>query len=133
MSLKRKINIYKTLIQRVFLYESECWAMIKAHENKLLIFERKIPRKIFGAILENNSWRSQFNFEIYQKHKQPNIIKVIKGNRLRWLGHLHRSNSINLVKKLSFTNPMGKRRRGRPPIRLLDSMEKDLILIENGN
>ena len=80
--LNTKINIYKTLIRPVLLYGSECWAMTKAHENKLLIFERKILRKIFGAIHENNNWRPLFNFEIYQKYKQPDIVKVIKCNRL---------------------------------------------------
>jgi hypothetical protein len=133
MSLKTKINIYKTLIRPILLYGSECWAVTKLHENKLLTFERKILRKIFGAVHENNSWRSLFNFEIYQKYKQPDIVKVIKCNRLRWLGHLHRSDNTNPVKKLTFTNPMGNRRRGRPPTRWLDSVEKDFNLIKKGN
>ena len=84
--------------------------MTKAHENKLLIFERKILRKIFGAIHENNSWRPLFNFQIYQKYKQPHIVKIIKCNRLRWLGHLHRSqhNSTNPVKSLLSLIPLEK-------------------------
>ena len=82
--------------------------MTKAHENKLLAFERKILRKNFGAVHENNSWRSLFNSETYQKYKQPDIAKVIKCDRFRWLGHLHRSNSTNPVKKLTFTNPWEK-------------------------
>ncbi len=133
MSLKTKINIYKTLIRPILLYGSECWAVTKLHETKLLTFERKILRKIFGAVHENNSWRSLFNFEIYQKYKQPDIVKVIKCNRLRWLGHLYRSDNTNPVKKLTFTNPMGSRRRGRPPVRWLDSAEKDFGLIKKGN
>ena len=83
MSLKTKINICKTLIRSVLLYMSECWAMIKAYENKLLTFEHKILRKFFGDLNENNSWGSLFNFEIYQKYNQPDIVKVKICNRLR--------------------------------------------------
>ena len=108
MSLKTKINTYKTLIRPVLPYKSECWEMTKAHENKILTFDRKILRKFFGAVHENNSWRSLFNFEIYQKHKQPDIVKVMKCNRLQWLGHLYLSNSTNPENQLIFTSPRGK-------------------------
>ena len=60
------------------------------------------PEKNFGAIHENNSWRSLFSFEIYQKYKQPDIVKVIICNILQSLGHLHHSNSTNPVKMLFF-------------------------------
>lgn len=36
------------------VYGSKCLTIKKSEENNLLIFERKIPRKIFGAIKENN-------------------------------------------------------------------------------
>ncbi|KFM59503.1 hypothetical protein X975_12996, partial [Stegodyphus mimosarum] len=38
--------------------------MTKITENKLLIFDRQILRKIFGAVCENGVWRSMYNHEI---------------------------------------------------------------------
>jgi sorting nexin-29 len=45
-----KIWLYKTLIRLVIAYASEAWVMNKCDENMLNIFERKILRKIFGAV-----------------------------------------------------------------------------------
>ena len=114
---------------QIILYGCECWTMTKSIENNLLIFERKILRKIFGAVFEHGVWRSMYNHEIYRKFRQPDIVKVIKSHRIRWLGHLYRTEDANPLKKLTFTNPMGARKRGRPPIRWLDSVESDIKTI----
>jgi hypothetical protein len=49
--------------------------------------------------------------------------------RLRWLGHLTRANEISPCRKLTFSKPEGTRRVGRPSLRWLDSVEKDLGLL----
>lgn len=57
LSSKTKCNIYKTLIRPVLTYGSECSAVTKAEEDTLLIFERKILRKIHGPKYESGVWR----------------------------------------------------------------------------
>lgn len=126
ISINTKINLYKTLIRPIILYGSETWATNKAEESRLLIFERKILRSIFGGVKENNVWRSLYNHEIYTKYKQANILRVIKSYRIRWLGHIFRREDQDPVKKLTFSKIEGRRKRGRPPTRWLDCVESDL-------
>jgi hypothetical protein len=40
-------------------YVSEAWVMNRCDENMINIFERKILRKIFGAVREGDHWRAQ--------------------------------------------------------------------------
>jgi hypothetical protein len=51
---------------------------------------------------------------------------VIKGRRLRWLGHLFRTEESYPYRKLMFFKPEGIRRVGRLSIRWLDSAESNL-------
>lgn len=129
ISTKTKINLYKTLIRPVALYGSECWALNKAEEDSLLVFERKILRKIFGPVKQDNVWRIAYNHEIYKKYGDPDILKVVKTSRIRWLGHIFRYEDNFPTKKVTFSKIEGKRRRGRPPTRWLDVVEIDLKTI----
>jgi hypothetical protein len=53
--------------------------------NKLLVFERKILRKIFGPNNENGIWRIKTNQELDEIIKRKNIINFIPAQRLSWL------------------------------------------------
>jgi hypothetical protein len=59
-----KTCLYKTLIRSVIAYGSEAWVMNKCDENMINIFERKIIRKIFGAVREGDHWRVWYNNEL---------------------------------------------------------------------
>ena len=74
-------------------YGSESWLLTKKDENLLLSFERKVLRTIFGTKLEDGRHRRRYNFELEQDFGEPNIIAVVKCNRLRWAGHLVRMDS----------------------------------------
>jgi hypothetical protein len=75
--------LYKTLIRPILALGSESWTLTRKDENTLRIFERRILRKIYGPIKENNVWRSRYNHELYQLYNKPNIKKVVKSGRLR--------------------------------------------------
>jgi hypothetical protein len=66
---------------------------------------------------------------LYQLYEEPYIVKVVKAGRLRSLGHLFRSEDMNPCRKLTFTKPENIRRRGRPSIRWLVSIEQDLQVL----
>jgi len=57
-------------------------------EQAVLIFERKIFRRIYGPRYENGEWKSGTNRELEVMSKGENIVKWIKGQRISWLGHL---------------------------------------------
>jgi len=56
----------------------------------LLIFERKIFRKIYGPKYEDGEWKIRTNRELEELNKGENIVKWIKCQRISWLGHLER-------------------------------------------
>jgi hypothetical protein len=52
--------IYKTLIRPVLLYGgSETYVLTKREENQLLVFERKVLRKIFDPKILDRVYRSR--------------------------------------------------------------------------
>jgi len=80
----------------------------------VLIFERKIFRRIYGAKYEDGEWRSRTNRELEQLSKGEYIVKWIKGQRISWLGHLERIEEDRMSKKIFTEELEGTRRRGRP-------------------
>jgi hypothetical protein len=74
-------------------------------------------------------WSSRYNHELYQFCNEPDIMKVIKSGRLRWLGHLYRMQEQSPCRKLTVHRPEGTGRVGRPAIGWLDSIEEDLKIM----
>jgi hypothetical protein len=64
MNRSVKMKIYKTLIRPVVTCGSETSTLRKFDENLLKIFERKIKRRICGAVQEGNIWRIRNNGEL---------------------------------------------------------------------
>jgi len=105
--------LYKTLIRPVVLCGAEAWTLTKKEEQAVLIFERKIFRRIYGPKCENGEWKSRTHRELEEMSKGENIVKWMKGQRINWLGHLERMEEDRMPKKI-FTQEMeGTRRRGR--------------------
>jgi hypothetical protein len=73
-----KLQVYKTLIRPVVTYGAETWTLRVTEENILRIFERKIIHKVYGPVMENNSWRIRYNEEISKLLKGEDIVKIHK-------------------------------------------------------
>lgn len=126
LSYTSKLRLYKTIIRPVLLYASETWILNKKEERKVLVFENKILRKIFGPTLENGVWRIKHNQEIRQLFKEPDIVGEIKSRRLRWTGHVLRKEENSLAANILRNNPEGRRPAGRPKTRWWDQVRKDM-------
>ena len=81
--------------------------MTKKDEEALLIFERKIFRRIYGPKNENEEWKSRTNLELEEISKGENIVKWIMGQRISWLGYLERMEEDRVPKKI-FNNWKGR-------------------------
>jgi len=76
ISKKTKMKLYKALIRPVAIYGSECWILTENIKEKLLVFERKILRRIFGPTQKaNGEWRLKTNEELEKAINQL-IIKI---------------------------------------------------------
>jgi hypothetical protein len=103
--------------------------MTKKEEQAVLIFERKIFRKLYGAKYEDGKWKGRTNRELEELSKGENIVKWIKEKRISWLGHLERMEEDRMPKK-SFTQELeGTRRRGRPRKGWREEVERDLQVL----
>jgi hypothetical protein len=82
LSRATKILLYKALIRPAVTYGAETWTMTKKAEQALLIFERKIFRRICGAKYEDGEWKSRTIRKLEELSKRENIVKWIKGQRI---------------------------------------------------
>jgi hypothetical protein len=129
VSRSTKILLYKTLMSPVVHHGEETWTMAKKEEQALLVFERKIFRRIYGPKYKNGEWKTRMNRESEEISKGENIVKWIKVQRISWLGHLERMEE-NRMPKIIFSQELeGMRRRGRPRKRWKEEVERDLQVL----
>ena len=76
-----------------------CACVDTVEEQALLIFERKILRRINYPKYENREWKSRTNRELEEMSKGENIVKWIKGPRISCLGHLERMEEDRMPRK----------------------------------
>jgi hypothetical protein len=107
-------------------YASETWVLKESSIQKLLIFERKILRKIFGLTRENHLWRIKTNDELDKLIKHQNIISHTKALRLSWFGHVQRMPDSGTFQKIFNWTPVTVRSKGRPKQRWEDNIIQDI-------
>jgi hypothetical protein len=58
-------------------------------EHRLRVFEKKMVRKIFGSKKNEvmGAWKKLHNEELYDLCSLPNVIRIIKLRKVRWVGH----------------------------------------------
>jgi hypothetical protein len=85
--------------------------------------------------MENNVWRIRYNEEINTLLKGEDIAGIarfIKSQRIRWLGHVERTDDNAMPKRMLKGRQYSKRRKGRPRKRWLDDGESDLKMMVKG-
>lgn len=131
ISHKNKIQLYMTLVRPVLLYDCETWATAATTEEKICAFERKILRKIYGPVYNTmeGKWERRTKEDLYQRFGKPHIGQILGQRRLQWFGHIFRAHG-SLTNRVLYSQPTGKRPRGRPRTRWKDRVLTILHQVE---
>jgi len=62
-------------------YGAETWTLTSAKENALRRFERKVLRKIYGAVVDKGVWRIRYNDELCKLMAGEDIVRFIKAQK----------------------------------------------------
>jgi len=110
-------------------YGCEAWTLTNRGEQHLRIFERRILRKIFGPVQnEDGSWRIRMNYELNELIGNADIVRFIK-SRIAWLGHVMPMEDKRTPKRILQWKPIGTRTRGRPWKMWIAGIEEDLQIM----
>jgi hypothetical protein len=70
-------------IRPIITYACETWVLKETIKNKLMVFERKLLRKMFGPTKERDgTWRIESNDELDKLIRHKNIVNYIQAQRL---------------------------------------------------
>jgi hypothetical protein len=85
-------------------------------ERRQRVFENRVLRRIFGPRIDEvtEEWRKLHNEHLSDLYASPNILRVIKSRRMRWVGHLARTGERRGINKILVGKPEGKRTLGGP-------------------
>ena len=122
ISLRVKGKVYKTVERPEMMYGAETWAVKKAQENKLDVAEMRMLRWMSG-VTKLDRIRNE---RIRGTTKVGEISKKVQESRLKWYGHALRREDEYVGKRVMAMEVPGKRRRGRPQRRWMDTIGNDL-------
>ncbi|GKE21863.1 hypothetical protein Tco_1433375, partial [Tanacetum coccineum] len=120
--LKLKGKFYPVAIRPAMLYGSECLPITKVLANRVEVAELRMLRWTCGKTLLNmilnGVYRAQLEVET--------IINKMREGRLRWFRHVRRRPQSTPVRRVKDLVVDGSRRRGRPKLRWVDRIKKDM-------
>ena len=92
------------------------------------VFENKVLRRIFRPRRDETTgeWRELHSEELNDLYCSPNIVRVMKSRRMRWVGHVARMVERRCVYRVLVGKPEGNRPLGRPWRRWEDNIKMDL-------
>ena len=82
----------------VVLYRYETWSLTLREERRLRVIENKVLKRILGPKRDEvtGEWRKLHNEELTNLYSSPNIIRVLKSRKMRWVGHVALMGSVEV-------------------------------------
>jgi len=92
------------------------------------VFDNMVLRRIFGPRRDEvtGEWRRLHNEELNDLYSSPNIVRMIKWRRMRWVGHVARMDDERGVYRVLVGKLEGRRPLGRPKRRWMNNIRLDL-------
>ena len=92
------------------------------------MFENRLLRRLLGPkrVELTGEWGKIHNEELNDLYCSPNILRVIKSRRMRWVGHGAHMGERKGVYRVLVGKPEEKRPLGRPRLRWEDNIKMDL-------
>jgi len=87
-----------------------------------------VLRRIFGPKRDEvrGKWRKLHSDELNDLYFSPNIVRMIKSRKIRWVGHVARMGESRGAYRVLVGKPEGKRPFGRPRLRWEDNIKMGL-------
>ena len=120
--VKLKHKIYKTVIRPTMTYGAECWTMKKKDEMMMNNTEMRMLRWIQGVSLREHTR----NEEIREAATVQPIATHLMQKRLRWYGHVRRSDECHTTRTVLDMVVEGVRPRGSQKLRYMDTIRRDI-------
>ena len=128
VNLETKLLVLKTILLPTIKYAGETWSITKVQNNRLNVILMRWLRSFLGLKI------SDFirNEDIRLICGINDISTQLSIQRLRYFGHIIRMEDYNpdapQIKLLNWIPPQGwKRKRGRPHLKWINCIEKDLF------
>jgi hypothetical protein len=101
----------------------------------LRVFVNRELRRIFGSKKDDaiEKWKKQHHEELNDLYCSPNIVRVIKSRRMRWVGHVARMGKGRGVYRVLVGKPEGKRPLRRVGRRWGDNIKTELQELKCGD
>ena len=122
LSARLKGKIYKCAVRPAVLYGMETVAVTERMVKKMEVAELKMVRWALGVTLKDKV-RNEY---IWGTAKIRRIGEMLRGERLRWFGHVKRREESYIGRRMMKIEIPGKRTRGKPRRRWNDNIKEDM-------
>ncbi|XP_076445456.1 uncharacterized protein LOC143283171 [Babylonia areolata] len=123
ISLSSKIRLMRSLIFSIFLYACEFWTLTAELQRRIQALEMRCFRKILNITYKDHITNEEVKRRV-QNAIGPfkDLLTTVKERKLRWYGHVTRSDG--LAKTILQGTVQGRRKRGRQRKRWEDNIKE---------
>ena len=118
-----KIRLMRTLTISVFLYACESWTLTAELQRRIKALEMRCYRKILIISYKDHISNEEVSNRITRAiGPYEDLLSIVKSRKLKWYGHVSRSNG--LAKTILQGTVPGGRKRGRQRKRWEDNFKE---------
>ena len=124
--LKSRGRVYDACIRPVLLYGAESWGLTQRMEEVLRGCDRRMLRYMAGV-----KWMDGVSSaEVAERCGVRETGVVLRAKRLRWFGHIKRSQADGALDRAMSVEVDGRRPRGRPRKTWRKCVDEDLAMVD---